>query len=202
MRYAVYVSNADGGDLAVLHLDADTGALAEFQRVPVGPVPMPLALSPDARFLYAAQRGEPWRILSFRIDAVDGRLTQIGAAPLPNSMACITTDRSGLHIFSASYAGHLIAVGPIDPQGAAGSAQQVLETPPHAHKPTPSSRRSPTAMCWRPAWARRRAAVLFRRPQRPTHAECAPDPRATWRGKPAPLEVQRGRALRLLAERA
>ena len=133
MRYAVYVSNADGGDLAVLHLNADTGALAEFQRVEVGPVPMPLALSPDARFLYAAQRGEPWRVLSFRIDAADGRLTQIGAAPLPHSMAYITTDRSGLHLFSASYAGHLIAVGPIDPQGVAGPAQQVLETPPHAH---------------------------------------------------------------------
>ena len=133
MRYAVYVANADSGDLAVLHLDADSGALVEFQRVAVGPVPMPLAVSPDARFLYAAQRGEPWRVVSFQIDAATGRLTQIGAAPLPHSMACIATDRDGLHLLSASYGGHLIAVGPIDRQGVAGPAHQVLETPPNAH---------------------------------------------------------------------
>ncbi len=133
MRYAVYVSNADSGDLAVLHLDAASGALVEVQRVEVGPVPMPLAVSPDARFLYVAQRGEPWRVVSFRIDAASGRLTQIGVAPLPHSMAYIATDRCGLHLLSASYGGHLIAVGPIDPQGVARPAQQVLETPPNAH---------------------------------------------------------------------
>ncbi|MBC7939516.1 MAG: lactonase family protein [Chitinophagaceae bacterium] len=133
MRYAVYVSNADSGDLAVLHLDADSGALVEFQRVEVGPMPMPLALGPNARCLYVAQRGEPWRVVSFRIDAANGRLTPIGAAPLPHSMAYIATDRGGRHLLSASYGGDLIAVGPIDPQGVAGAVQQVLQTPPNAH---------------------------------------------------------------------
>lgn len=133
MRYAVYVSNADGGDLVVLHLDAGSGALVERQRVELGPTPMPLALGPDGRFLYAALRGEPWRVASFRIDAASGRLTQIGTAALPHSMACIATDRSGRYLLSASYGGHLIAVGPIDEQGVAHPAQQVLPTPPQAH---------------------------------------------------------------------
>jgi len=133
MRYAVYVSNADSGDLVVLHLDADSGALVQFQRVEIGPMPMPLAVSPDARFLYVAQRGVPWRALSFRIDADTGRLKQIGAAALPHSMAYIATDRGGQHLLSASYGGHLVAVGPIDPQGVAGAAQQILETAPNAH---------------------------------------------------------------------
>jgi 6-phosphogluconolactonase len=133
MRYAVYVSNADGGDLVVLHLDGGSAALVEQQRVRVGPTPMPLALSPDGRFLYAALRGEPWRVASFRIDAASGHLTPIGTAALPHSMAYITTDRCGRHLLSASYGGHLIAVGPIDEQGVAQAAQQVLLTPPNAH---------------------------------------------------------------------
>jgi 6-phosphogluconolactonase len=133
MRYAVYVSNADGGDLAVLHLDADSGALNEAQRVAVGPTPMPLALSPDAAFLHAALRGEPWRVASFRIDPHSGRLTPIGMSPLPHSMAYIATDHSGRHLLSASYGGNLIATGTIDEHGVAQAVQQVLPTPPNAH---------------------------------------------------------------------
>lgn len=133
MRYAVYVSNADSGDLVVLHLDVGGGALVERQRIELGPTPMPLALSPGRQFLYAALRGEPWRVVSFRIDAASGHLTPIGSAALPHSMACITTDRCGRHLLSASYGGHLIAVGPIDEQGVAQAARQVLPTPPNAH---------------------------------------------------------------------
>jgi len=132
MTVAVYVSCADSGEIAVLHLD-DRGALTPVQRVAVGGQVMPLALGPDRRFLYAARRSEPLEVLSYSIDASSGELASIGAAPLPHSMAYIATDRSGRFLFSASYGGDLIAASPIGADGVVGPAQQVLPTEPHAH---------------------------------------------------------------------
>lgn len=142
MVAAVYVSNADSGDISVLRLDARTGELTPVQQVVVGGTVMPLALSPDARRLYAARRSEPLEVLSFDIDAKTGALTPIGAAPLPHSMAYIATDRSGRWLFSASYGGHLIAVSPIGADGVAQAARQVLPTGPNAHaiRADPSNR--------------------------------------------------------------
>jgi len=133
VKTAVYVSNADSGDIWVLHLDADRGELAPVQRMMVGGSVMPLALAPGHRHLYAVRRSDPLEVLSFSIDAQSGQLTRIGEAPLPHSMAYIATDRSGCFLFSASYGGHQIAVSPIDSRGVAKASTQVLPTPPNAH---------------------------------------------------------------------
>ena len=130
---AVYVSNADSGEISVLHLAAGSGALTPVQRVEVAGIVMPLALSPDRRFLYAARRSEPWAALSFAIDPADGTLAPLGEAPLPHSMAYLATDRSGRFLFSASYGGHQIAVSPIAADGRVQPAQQALPTGPNAH---------------------------------------------------------------------
>ena len=141
-RTAVYVSNADSGDISVLHLDAHTGALTPVQRVPVGANVMPLALSPDRRFLDAVLRAEPWEAISFAIDPASGELSPIGRGPLPHSMAYIATDRTGRFLFSASYGGDQVAVSPIGADGVVGPVHHVLPTPPHAHaiRSDPSNR--------------------------------------------------------------
>ena len=142
MTTVVYVSNADSGDISVLRLDSPLGLLAPMQRIEVGAVVMPMALSPNRRFLYAAQRSEPWGVVSFAIDAASGRLERLGRARLPHSMAYIATDRSGRFLFSASYGGDLIAVSPIGADGVAAAARQVLPTPAKAHaiRADPSNR--------------------------------------------------------------
>jgi 6-phosphogluconolactonase len=133
MTFGVYVSNAESGDIHVLHLDPARGTLAPVQTVPVGGEVMPMALSPDRRRLYAARRSEPREALSFSIDPKTGELAALGAAALPHSMAYIATDRSGRWLFSASYGGNQIAVSPIDADGVVQAAQQVLPTGPNAH---------------------------------------------------------------------
>jgi len=130
---AVYVSNAESGDISVLHLAPQRGALTPAQRVEIGGEVMPLALSPERGRLYAARRSEPREALSFKIDQGSGKLTRLGAAALPHSMAYIATDRSGRFLFSASYGGNQIAVSPIDGDGVVQAAQQILPTGPHAH---------------------------------------------------------------------
>jgi 6-phosphogluconolactonase len=133
MTTAVYVSHAESGDIHVLQLDHESGALTTVQQLEVGGTVMPLALGPNRRVLYAARRSEPLAVLSFAIDAKSGALTRLGEAPLPHSMAYIGTDRSGRWLLSASYGGHLVAVSPIGADGVAQAATQIVPTGPNAH---------------------------------------------------------------------
>ena len=132
-RAAAYVSNADSRDIMVLKLDREKGAVEVMQTVDVGGTVMPLALSPDKRFLYAAIRSEPYNVATFSIDAKTGTLTKLGTAPLPDSMANIMTDRTGKWLFAASYPGHSISVSPIGDDGIAGAATSVIPTGKNAH---------------------------------------------------------------------
>jgi 6-phosphogluconolactonase len=130
---AAYVSNADSRDIMVLKLDRDKGAVQVMQTVDVGGTVMPMALSPDKRFLYAAIRSEPYNVASFSVDANTGSLAKLGTAPLPDSMANIMTDRTGKWLFAASYPGHKISVSPIGSDGLAGAPVAVIPTGKNAH---------------------------------------------------------------------
>lgn len=128
-----YVSNADSREIIVLRL-AEDGALAEIGRVKTAGTVMPLALSPDRRFLFAALRSEPFGVASYRVDRQTGRLAHIATAPLPASMPYIATDRTGRFLLSASYQSAVAAVSAIDAEGRVGPAPvQVLNTAPNAH---------------------------------------------------------------------
>jgi 6-phosphogluconolactonase len=130
----VYVSNAESKEILVLSLDS-AGSLAPVQRVALStPGPLyPLAVSPDRRFLYAAQREEPYVVTGFAIDHLSGELTHLSSAPLPHSTPYIVTDRTGRWLFAASYQGSLISVSPIGPQGFVQPPHQVIRTEPNAH---------------------------------------------------------------------
>jgi 6-phosphogluconolactonase len=130
---AAYVSNADSKDIMVLRLDREKGTVQVAQTVDTGGTVMPLALSPDKRFLYAAIRSEPFHVASYAVDAKTGALTKLGTAPLPDSMANIMTDRTGRWLFAASYPGHKISVSPIGSDGLAGAAIEVIPTGKNAH---------------------------------------------------------------------
>ncbi len=128
-----YVSNADSREIIVLRM-AEDGALAEIERVATTGSVMPLALSPDRRFLFAALRSEPFGVASYRIDGQTGRLAHIATAPLPASMPYLATDRTGRFLLSASYQSAVAAVSAIDAEGRVATAPvQVLNTAPNAH---------------------------------------------------------------------
>jgi 6-phosphogluconolactonase len=128
-----YVSNADSREIIVLRV-AEGGALTEIERVKTSGQVMPLALSPDRRFLFAALRSEPFGAASYRIDGQTGRLAHIATAPLPASMPYLATDRTGRFLLSASYQSAVAAVSAIDAEGRVGTAPiQVLNTAPNAH---------------------------------------------------------------------
>jgi 6-phosphogluconolactonase len=133
MSTIAYVSNAGSGEVFVLQLDERSGTLTTLQTVAPGGMLMPMALSPDRRFLHVARRSEPLAVVTYRIDAQSGLLALHGEAALPASMANIAVDATGRWLFSASYGGNLVAVSPIGADGLPQPAQQVIPTGPKAH---------------------------------------------------------------------
>ena len=129
----VYVSNADSQEISVLELDRSQGSLKPVDTVAVGGAVMPMVVSADKRFLYAALRSQPFRVTSFAIDPASGKLRKLGEAPLADSMANIDLDATGKWLFAASYPGHKITVNSIDKDGLVGPIQQLIPTSPNAH---------------------------------------------------------------------
>src|SRR5215475_3077317 len=107
----VYVSNAGTKEIHVLAMNRESGDLDLLDKVPVpgtdkpSPSSMPMAVTPDHRFLYAALRSDSFPVSSFAIDPASGRLSHLATTPLQDSMAYIVTDRSGRHLLGASYPG-------------------------------------------------------------------------------------------------
>lgn len=128
-----YVANADSQDICILKLDRERGTLELIGKADTGGAVMPLAPSPDKRFLYASLRSEPFSVASFAIDPRTGALSRIGTAPLPDSMANIVVDRTGRWLFSASYGASMVSVSPIGKDGIAQAATTVLPTGKNAH---------------------------------------------------------------------
>jgi len=129
----VYISNAESREIGVYGLDSAKGDLIHIESVPVSGNVFPLAVSPDRRFLYAALRTEPFTVVSFAIDASTGCLTELGSAPLPDSMAYISTDRTGRYLLAASYPGNKLSVSPIGAHGFVQPPQSVMRTELNAH---------------------------------------------------------------------
>jgi 6-phosphogluconolactonase len=134
----VYVGNAESNDVYVLQLDRQNGDLTIVEKVTIPGVDKPgistpMALSPDHRFLYVGTRGEPKIAAGFSIDPATGRLRHVANGPLADSLAYISTDRTGRYLLGASYPGHKVTVNPIGPAGTVQPPSQVLPNYPNAH---------------------------------------------------------------------
>jgi 6-phosphogluconolactonase len=116
-RTMVYVANADSREIYALELNLENGSLKVIEKVSVNGSVMPLAISPDRRYLYAALRSEPFSVSSFAINADSGKLTLIKSVLLPDNLAYISTDRTGRYLFGASYAANRISINAISVNG-------------------------------------------------------------------------------------
>jgi 6-phosphogluconolactonase len=128
----VYVSNADDGDIGIYALQPD-GTLKDAGRVPAGKPVMPLATSPDRKFLFATVRSKPFTAHTFAIDRGTGALKAVSTGALAESFPYVSTDRTGRFLFGASYGANLVSVNPIGADGKVGDAVQVIPTARNAH---------------------------------------------------------------------
>lgn len=128
----VYVSNAEDGDIGMYTLQAD-GSLQPGPRVEAAKIVMPMAVSPDKRFLIAAVRSKPFEAYSYRIDNKSGALSLIGKGPLAESYPYIAIDGSGRFLLGASYGANQVGVNPIGADGRVGEPLEVIATACNAH---------------------------------------------------------------------
>ena len=128
----VYVSNAEDGNIGTYQMQSD-GTLQPGPRVDAGKVVMPMAVSPDRRFLYAAVRSKPFTVITYAIDRQTGALKQLSTAPLAESFPYIAVDRTGRFLLGASYGAHLVSVNAIGPDGKVSEPTQVIPTARNAH---------------------------------------------------------------------
>jgi len=128
----VYVSSAEDGDIGTYSLQPG-GALQSGPRVKSGKGVMPLAVSPDQRFLVAAVRSAPFCAHSYAIDRGSGALQPAGTGPLAESLPYICFDRTGRFLLGASYGANLVSVNPVGADGRVGEPIQVIPTARNAH---------------------------------------------------------------------
>ena len=112
----VYVSNAEDGDLSTYTMQAD-GALQAGPRVKVAGVVMPMTVSRDRKFLFAASRAKPFSVHTFAIDSGTGALTPSSVSPLAESFPYISLDKTGRYLFGAGYGANLISVNAVGSDG-------------------------------------------------------------------------------------
>jgi 6-phosphogluconolactonase len=136
----VYVSNAGSKDIHVLAMNRATGALDPIEKMAVpgtdkpSPASLPMAMSPDKKFLYAQLRSEPYPVSTFSVDPASGKLTLLATTPLVDQMAYLNVDHGGKYLLCASYTGAKLAIYPINDQHLVdGKATQILDTKPRAH---------------------------------------------------------------------
>ena len=130
----VYVSNSQDGNIDAYTLDKSSGALTQIGKAEAGKLVMPMAVSPNKKFLYAVMRADPFRVATYAINPETGALTQKATAPLPDSMPYVSVDATGRFLFTASYGGDKIAVSPISESGLVETAAiQVIPTGRNAH---------------------------------------------------------------------
>src|SRR5262245_16468708 len=84
----------EDGDLSTVALKPD-GELVPGARVKAATVVMPMVVSPDKRFLYAASRSKPYAVHAYSIDAATGALNLLASTPLVESFPYISLDRTG-----------------------------------------------------------------------------------------------------------
>jgi len=113
----VYVSNSDSQDIYVMELKQADGSVALVDKVATGGTVMPLAISPNHRFLYASLRSQPYSVSSFAIDGRSGKLNLMSTVPLADNMANLATDKTGRFLLAASYTGNKISINPIAANG-------------------------------------------------------------------------------------
>lgn len=129
----VYVADASSNEIFVFALGADDAKLELVQRLALAAGVGPLTAAPDRPFLYAQLRGDTPTVATLAVDPETGTLRTLATTPVGALMAYLQIDRSGSHLFGASYAGDAFAIHTIDADGIVGESTQFTPTPPHAH---------------------------------------------------------------------
>jgi 6-phosphogluconolactonase len=112
----VYVSNAQDGDISTYTMQPN-GSLVAGERVKVAGTVMPMAVSANKHFLYAASRAKPFSLHAYAINSTNGGLTHLSTVPAAESFPYISLDKTGRFLLGSSYGGNLVSVNAVGADG-------------------------------------------------------------------------------------
>jgi 6-phosphogluconolactonase len=187
-------------DVFGCRIDGETGELEALDGVPTGENPSFLALHPSGDYLYAICETDPGEAVTFAVDRERGTLDELARAPTGDAgPAHCAVDPSGECLLVAHYHGGSVAMLPIDDEGRAGEAIDVVEhegssvdparqTEPHPHAIAPDPDRDVAyvpdlgtdevvtyGVDREAGRLRRRDAVAIHDGAGPRHVACHPD---------------------------
>jgi 6-phosphogluconolactonase len=140
-------TKADGKSKGIYayRFDSATGKAEPLGLAAETPSPSWVALSPDKRFLYAANEQGAGAISAFALDGTTGKLKLLNTVPSMGQDPChVQVDASGKVLYSANYSGGTVSKFPIKADGSLGEASLVdklkgssidkeRQTSPHPH---------------------------------------------------------------------
>lgn len=137
-----YISSPGDGLISQYSLDEANGKLTLLEQTKAGNMVNPMAITPDHKVLFAALRVKPFQVVGYAIDSKTGHLTEVSRGPLAESLAYLSTDRSGRFLMGASYGADALTVQTIDGEHKPSDNIKTYKTGPHAHsvRTDPSNR--------------------------------------------------------------
>ncbi len=133
-KQVVYIGGY-GPTLTCFSFDGASGNLTKLSESDGGNNPSYLAWDPTKHFMYALNEGDPGKLVSFSIDAKDGKLTKLNEVPVAVGGAChIACHPSGKWVVAANYGSGHIVVAPIKADGSLGPVLPSMPPGKHAHQ--------------------------------------------------------------------
>jgi 6-phosphogluconolactonase len=120
----VAIALAGEAALSLCAFNPATGGLEEVDRIALPGATgicrgVPMVVGVGGTRLYIAWRGEAFRLYSVALEPVTRQLSCLGSTELPASMCYLGLSPDGRQVLSASNAGSVISVSPIDETGCA-----------------------------------------------------------------------------------
>ena len=162
---------------------------------------MPMSVSPDRRFLFAAVRSKPFTVITYAIDRKTGALSKRSdAGRWPRASRTSGWTGPARFLLGASYGGNLVSVNAIGKDGAVSEPQ--AGDPDRAQRPLDHHRQHQPLRLRAAPGHRPDLPVPLRREDRPADREHAAGGAAEGRVRPAPHHHVGRQPVRLPAQRA
>ncbi len=131
MKRFIYLSNAESGTIS--RYQQQDEQLIHLGNTEVGNLVMPMVVSRDNRFLYAALREAPYCIVRLAIDPFTGELTEQDRTQQPASMVNLDIDHSNQWLLSASFNHNVATLNRLEEDGRLSQHALEIQLDGHCH---------------------------------------------------------------------
>ncbi|WP_423840582.1 lactonase family protein [Vibrio mytili] len=131
MKRFIYLSNAESGTIS--RYQQQGKQLIHLGNTDVGNLVMPMVVSRDGHYLYAALHQAPYCIVRLAIDPKSGDLTELDRTPQAVSMVNLDVDHNSHWLLSASFDHNMATLNRLEDDGSLGAKNITIPLEGHCH---------------------------------------------------------------------